>query len=78
MIAMKTFKFTAEITRDKEVKQYVGIVPGLPGAHTQASTLDELYKNLQEVVQICLEELTEEEIKELPELIGFQQISVAV
>ncbi|MBN1187185.1 MAG: type II toxin-antitoxin system HicB family antitoxin [Bacteroidales bacterium] len=75
---MKDYKFTAEIIRDNEINQYIGIIPGLPGAHTQASTLDELYKNLQEVVQLCLEELSEEELKGLPEFIGFQQISIAV
>jgi predicted RNase H-like HicB family nuclease len=75
---MQSFKFTAEITRDKEINQYIGIVPGLPGGHTQASTLDELYANLQEVVQLCLEEMTTDEINQLPEFIGFQQISVAV
>ena len=63
MKSMKSFKFTAEITRDKEINQYIGIVPGLPGAHTQAPTLDELYVNLQEVVQLCLEEMTAEEIE---------------
>jgi predicted RNase H-like HicB family nuclease len=72
----QSLKFTAEITRDKEINQYIGIVPGLPGAHTQASTLDELYKNLQEVVQLCIEEMTEEELNDLPEFIGFQQISI--
>jgi hypothetical protein len=29
---------------------YVGYIPGLPGAHSQGETLDELNKNLQEVV----------------------------
>jgi len=66
LIAMNKLNFTAEITRDKEVNQYIGIVPGLPGAHTQAAILDELYKNLQEVVALCLEELTEEEINITP------------
>jgi predicted RNase H-like HicB family nuclease len=75
---MKDYKFTAEITKDNEINQYIGIVPGLPGAHSQAATLDELYKNLQEVVELCLHEMTEEEIKNLPDFIGFQQISVAV
>lgn len=56
-------KFTAEITKDHDINQYVGIVPGLPGAHTQASSLDELQENLHEVIALCLEELTEEEIK---------------
>lgn len=75
---MNIQKYTAEIIKDPETNQYVGIVPGLPGAHTQAPTLDELHKNLQEVIALCLEELTDEEIKNLPDFIGFQQISVAV
>jgi len=75
---MKSLKFTAEIIKDNEINQYIGIVPGIPGAHTQAPTLDQLYINLQEVIQLCLEEMTPEEINEIPEFIGFQQISVAV
>ena len=78
MADMKNYKFTAEITWDNEVKQYIGIVPGLPGAHTQALTMDALYQNLQEVAQLCLKEMSEEEINEIPEFIGIQQISVAV
>ena len=75
MNGMKTYKFTAEITRDNEINQYIGIVPGFPGAHTQAPTLDELNKNLQDVIQLCLQEMKP------PRhfvTIGFQQISVAV
>lgn len=73
-----TYNYTAEIIRDHETNQYIGIVPSLPGAHTQAATLDELYRNLQEVIHLCLQELTEEEIKEMPDFIGTQNISVAV
>lgn len=65
---MRNFRFAAEITRDKEINQYIGIIPMLPGAHTQAPTLDELYQNLQDVVQLCLQEMTEEEIKEITSL----------
>lgn len=75
---MKDYKFTAEITKDNEVNQYIGIIPVLPGAHTQAPTLDELNQNLQDVVQLCLQEMTEEEIKDLPDFVGFQLISVAI
>ena len=50
---MKTF--TAYIEWDPETKLYVGIVPGFPGAHTQAATLDELRQNLREVLELCLE-----------------------
>ena len=33
---------TAHIEKDIESSLYVAIVPGIPGAHTQAETLDEL------------------------------------
>ncbi len=48
--------FTAYIEYDPEVEMYVGIVPGMPGMHTQAETLDELHKNLKDVIMLCLEE----------------------
>jgi predicted RNase H-like HicB family nuclease len=70
-------KITAYIERDPETKMYVAIVPGIPGAHTQARNLDELQKNLKEVVVLCLEEMTPRKRKQLPEFIGIQQIDVA-
>jgi len=75
---MKKYQFTAEITWDNELKQYIGIVPELPGAHSQAESLDELNVRLKEVIQLCLEEIPEEELNELPVLIGIQQINIAV
>ena len=35
---------------------YVGYVPGFPGAHTQGGTLEELNRNLQEVIEMLLED----------------------
>jgi len=51
---MKTF--TAYVEQDEETGLYIGIIPGITGAHTQASTLDELRANLKEVLELCLEE----------------------
>lgn len=51
------YNLTAYIEKDTETGLYVGIIPGLPGAHTQGETLDELHKNLKEVVELCLEEM---------------------
>jgi len=48
--------FTAIIERDTDTGLYVGYVPGFPGAHTQAETLDELRDNLREVVEMLLED----------------------
>ncbi len=66
---MKKYRFTAEITWDKELNLYVGNVPELPGAHSQAQSLDELNVRLREVIQLCLEEIPEDELDDLPELI---------
>jgi predicted RNase H-like HicB family nuclease len=48
--------FTAIVARDSETSLYVGYVPGFPGAHSQAETLDELQSNFREVIQMLLED----------------------
>ena len=71
------YRITGYIEKDHETGLYVAVVPGIPGAHTQAATLDELQKNLKEVVELCLEEMDPSEKKQLPEFVGIQQIEVA-
>ena len=70
--------FTAYIEFDPETKLYVGIVPDIRGAHTQAETLDELQTNLREVLELCLEEYQMGELDELPRFVGIQQIEVSM
>ncbi|HUP61338.1 MAG TPA: type II toxin-antitoxin system HicB family antitoxin [Thermoanaerobaculia bacterium] len=48
--------FTAVVERDADTGFYIGFVPGLAGAHTQAESLDELNANLKEVVEMLLED----------------------
>jgi predicted RNase H-like HicB family nuclease len=69
-------KLTAYIEKDADTGLYVAIVPGIPGAHTQAETLDELQENLKEVIELCLEEMTPEDREQLPEFVGIQQVEV--
>ncbi len=71
------YKVAAYIEKDPETGPYVGTVPGIVGANTQAETLDELQKNLKEVFELCLEKMTPEEKKLLLEFIGIQQIEVS-
>ena len=70
-------RITAYIEKDPETALYVATVPGIPGAHTQAENLDELQKNLKEVIELCLEEMDPETKKQLPDFVGIQQIEVA-
>ena len=52
---MKNIKFTIVIEKDPTTKLYVGYVPGMVGAHSQGSTIEELKSNLKEVVSLCIE-----------------------
>jgi predicted RNase H-like HicB family nuclease len=69
---MKTF--TAVVERCPDTGLYVGFVPGFPGAHTQAATLDELKDNLQEVIAMLLED---GDPKLEAEFVGIQTVAVA-
>ena len=67
----------AYIEWDPDTRLYVGIVPGIRGAHTQAETLDELDQNLKEVLELCYEE-NREEFQSLPRYVGMHQLEVNV
>ena len=66
--------YTAVIERCPETELYVGYVPGFPGAHSQAETLDELNSNLREVIEMLLED---GEPKTTTEFIGTQNVVTA-
>ena len=48
--------FTAVIERDPDTGLLVGYVPGFPGAHSQGSSMEELHRNLREVIAMLLED----------------------
>ena len=68
---MKTYTVVVEHCPDTGL--YVGYVPGFPGAHSQATTLDELNGNLREVIEMLLEE---GEPKLEAEFVGTQTVTV--
>ena len=51
---MKTY--TPIVERCAETGLFVGYIPGFTGAHSQGATLDELNRNLKEVVEMLLED----------------------
>jgi len=65
--------YTAVVELCPDTGLYVGYVPGFPGAHTQAATLDELNSNLCEVIEMLLED---GEPRLDAEFVGTQQILV--
>ena len=48
--------YTAVVEREPETRLFVGYIPGWPGAHTQAESLDELHRNLVEVIELLLQD----------------------
>ena len=67
-------EFTAIIEKDPETGLYVGYVPGFPGAHSQAASLDELNDNLREVIAMLLEDGDPTLDREF---VGTQRVSVS-
>jgi predicted RNase H-like HicB family nuclease len=67
-------EFTVIIERDED-GYYVAEVPDLKGCYTQGKTLEEVMRNIREVIELCLEA---EKGKEFPkkELIGVQKIEI--
>jgi predicted RNase H-like HicB family nuclease len=66
--------FTAVIESCPETSLFVGYVPGFPGAHSQGQTLDELNRNLAEVIEMLLED-GEPELE--TQLVGTQTVQIA-
>jgi predicted RNase H-like HicB family nuclease len=48
--------FTAVVEKCADTGLYVGYIPGFTGAHSQGASLDELKRNLEEVVGMLLED----------------------
>jgi predicted RNase H-like HicB family nuclease len=54
---------------------FVGEVPQLRACYSQGRTVDELIKNIREVIELCLEEQLDSG-ETLPEFIGVQKVTL--
>ena len=70
---MQAKEFYVVIERDED-GLYVGEVPQLKACYSQGETIDELMANIREVIEMCLEELEEEET--ITEFVGVQRLVV--
>ncbi|MBD0388726.1 MAG: type II toxin-antitoxin system HicB family antitoxin [Nostoc sp. C3-bin3] len=72
MINPTNREFYVIIERDED-GYYVGEVPQLKACYSQGETIDELMANMKEVIELCLEIESDEEI---PEFIGIQKVEI--
>lgn len=68
-------EFTVIVEKDED-GYFVAEVPDLKGCYTQGKSLDEVMKNIKEVIDICLEAEGEKEFPK-KELVAVQKIEVA-
>ena len=75
----KDYTFPVIIEQD-EAGNYIGRVPNLRSCYTQAKTLPELYKRLEEVVALSIEVEKKYFSKNIPstKFIGVQNLEFAV
>ncbi|MCX7707320.1 MAG: type II toxin-antitoxin system HicB family antitoxin [Anaerolineae bacterium] len=66
-----TLEFSVIIEKDED-GYYVASVPALRGCHTQAKSLDELMKRIQEAIELCLEV----ETPVTNQFIGVQRVAI--
>ncbi len=69
---MKQQDFYVIIERDED-GMYIGEVPQLQACYSQGKTIDELMINMQEVIELCLEEMADAPVSEF---IGVQRITI--
>ncbi|MCC7478406.1 DUF1902 domain-containing protein [bacterium] len=74
---MRVYEYSAVVEYDPEARRYIGYVPALRGAHTEADSIEELRLRLEEVVELILEEMDEQGAPEAAEtVIGLEKVVV--
>ena len=76
MVKKMMKKFNVVVERDED-GYYVASVPELPGCHTQAKTLDELRRRVEEAIKLYLE-VEKGAADVITEFIGMQVVEVSV
>lgn len=75
----KSRKITLPIIVEKDEDGfYVVECPLLKGCYTQGETLDEALRNIHEVIEMCLEEESEETVSEIANIQEFSFHTIAV
>jgi predicted RNase H-like HicB family nuclease len=69
---MKKHEYYVVMERDED-GVYIGEVPQLKACYSQGDTIDELMKNMREVIELCLESLLEESTTEF---VGVQRVVI--
>lgn len=71
---MKKFNFPVIIEKDED-GYYIVSCPLFKGCHSYGKTVDEALKNIKEVIELCLEEISEEDLNQY---VGIETIEINI
>lgn len=75
-----TYRLQVIVEVDEDGK-YVASAPALQGCHTQGDTFEDALVNIQDVIEMCLEEMRDENKEfslQYPEVVGIKTVEVTV
>lgn len=76
MIRMPMLQDYDIVIEQDEEGYYVASVPALPGCHTQAESLDVLMERVKEAIEVCAEEVDNQELGRGLRFVGVQRVTV--
>ena len=71
---MKNTSFTVYIEQDED-GIFIGSIPSIPGCHAEGKTQKEMFKNLEQVLKLCLRNINTKEV-EKTKFIGIQNLQL--
>jgi len=72
---MKNLYFTVYIEQDED-GVFIGSIPTIPSCYAQGKTQEEMLKNLQEVLRLCLRNINKD-ILENTKFVGIQNLEIS-
>ena len=72
---MKNSQFTVYIEQDED-GMYIGSIPSIPSCYAQGKTQEKMFKNLLEVLKLCLRNV-EKKIINKNRFIGIQNLELS-
>ena len=76
MIRMPMLQDYDIVIEQDEEGYYVASVPALPGCHTQAESLDVLMERVKEAIEVCAEEVDDQDLGRRLRFVGVQRVTV--
>ena len=71
---MKNLYFTVYIERDED-GIFIGSIPTIPSCYAQGKTQEEMLKNLEEVLRLCLKNSNQDTL-ETTKFVGIQNLEI--